>query len=148
MDEDGKFCYTLKARWLTMMFIDLIFGISGVVMCSLKLNSPHDSYSRSFLRVALILTFVLILFGVVISIALYKENHRCALLFSMLSLTTISTTTIYSEASTSASSNFLILFSLFAVFFIGWFILYSYLQILVLEKNTDNSSLGIPVTPV
>ncbi|KAK9874752.1 hypothetical protein WA026_005562 [Henosepilachna vigintioctopunctata] len=113
MDEDGRFCYTLKARWLTMMFIDFIFGMSGVVMCSLKLHSPHDSYSKSFLRIALILTFVLIIFGVVISIALYKENHRCALLFSMMSLITIGSTTIYSEASTSANSNFLILFSLF-----------------------------------
>ncbi|XP_044757306.1 uncharacterized protein LOC123315611 [Coccinella septempunctata] len=140
MDEDGKFCYTLNARWLTMMFIDFIFGISGVVMCSLKLNSPHDSYTRSFLRVALVLTFVMILFGVVISIALYKEHHRCALLFSMLSLATITGTTLYSEASTSANSNFLILFSLFSIFFIGWFILYSYLQILVLEKNTDDTA--------
>ncbi|KAK9874751.1 hypothetical protein WA026_005562 [Henosepilachna vigintioctopunctata] len=148
MDEDGRFCYTLKARWLTMMFIDFIFGMSGVVMCSLKLHSPHDSYSKSFLRIALILTFVLIIFGVVISIALYKENHRCALLFSMMSLITIGSTTIYSEASTSANSNFLILFSLFAIFLIGWFILYSYLQILVVEKNSEQSSLSVPGTSV
>ncbi|KAK9874753.1 hypothetical protein WA026_005563 [Henosepilachna vigintioctopunctata] len=131
VDED-RTCDTYKSGWFIIMFINFMFGISGMTICSLKLKyAEEDDIRNGFFKISMIFASCNLVLSILLLTAIIKNSRKFAFLYALLSFFNLFSAVIYIESTTTADSTFIIVFSIFAFLCFLWFLFYGAYQLFV-----------------
>ncbi|KAL3278470.1 hypothetical protein HHI36_013789 [Cryptolaemus montrouzieri] len=132
MVDAHNICNAYKSGWFIIMFINFIFGITGMSVCSLKLKYADDDDTRNgFFQVSMIFASCNLLLSIFLLVAIIRNSQKCAFLYALLSFLNLFSAVIYIESSTTANTTFLVIFSVFAFLCCLWFSIYGAYQLFV-----------------
>ncbi|XP_045468218.1 uncharacterized protein LOC123676386 [Harmonia axyridis] len=148
MDNIERACNFYKFGWFIIMFINFMFGISGMTVCSLKLKYAENTEMRNgFFKISMIFASSNLMLSIFLLIAIIKNSNKYAFVYAFLSFVNLFTAVIYIESSTTANSTFITIFTVFASLWLLWFLIYGAYQFFI-NNTLDNDSATITPTGV
>ncbi|XP_049820541.1 uncharacterized protein LOC126264892 [Aethina tumida] len=138
---------TVKVGWFIVMFVNFVFGVSGVFICSYKLNTIKDEDVKiNFFKLSMFFAVSNLLLSVLLLVSILKNSQRYAFLYAVLCFLSLFAATFHIESNTNRNTTFLILFTVFALLCFGWFCVHGAYQIIRKEKeHEDECNNGIAV---
>ncbi|XP_060527300.1 uncharacterized protein LOC132702578 [Cylas formicarius] len=120
----------LTASWFVVMLANFIFGVSGVIICSLKLKHiENEQFQMGFFKLSMGFAACNLILSVLLLVSVLKRDQKYAFLYALLIFLSLFAATIHIESNTSKDLTFLIIFIVFASSCFLWFCVYGSYQI-------------------
>ncbi|KAJ8945662.1 hypothetical protein NQ318_012380 [Aromia moschata] len=92
-----------------------VFGLSGVIICTLKLRYVDDEEIRvGFFKVSMVFAVLNLLLSVLLLVSVLKRDQKYAFLYALLIFLSLFAATIHIESNTSKNVTFIVIFTVFA----------------------------------
>ncbi|CAG9863838.1 unnamed protein product [Phyllotreta striolata] len=118
-----------KIFWALAMIVNFIFGIIGVLICTLKIHHSEDEEKQAgFFKLSIFFAACNLILSSVLLVALLKRDQKYAFLYALLIFISLFAATMHVESHSSHNYTYLIIFIVFAVVCFLWFTTYAATQ--------------------
>ncbi|KAF7272552.1 uncharacterized protein LOC143195412 [Rhynchophorus ferrugineus] len=126
--------------WFLIMLINFIFGVSGIIICSLKLrNIGGENFQMGFFKLSMGFAACNLILSVLLLVAVLKKDQKYAFLYALLIFLSLFAATIHIESTTSKNITFIIIFIVFALLCFLWFCVYGTYQIWLKDNEAEKA---------
>uniref|UniRef100_A0A6P7GP22 Uncharacterized protein LOC114344727 isoform X2 n=1 Tax=Diabrotica virgifera virgifera TaxID=50390 RepID=A0A6P7GP22_DIAVI len=118
-----------------------IFGVTGVIICSLKLkHSDDEEVQAGFFKLSMLFAASNLILSVLLLVAVLKKDQKYAFLYALLIFISLFAATMHIESHTSHDFTYLIIFAVFAFVCFMWFTTYAAYQLWIKETTYDTAT--------
>ncbi|KAJ3627085.1 hypothetical protein MTP99_014492 [Tenebrio molitor] len=127
--------FNLRIGWFILVVINFIFGICGIVMCTLKLKHGSEQAREDFFKLSIVFATCNLVLSVLLLVSVIKNNQKYAFLCAFLSFLSLFSAVIHVEIGTTSNVTFIIVFVIVGALFLFWFCIYAAYQVLYEHKQ-------------
>ncbi|XP_030764415.1 uncharacterized protein LOC115888734 [Sitophilus oryzae] len=126
--------------WFLIMVINFIFGVAGIIICSLKIrNIGNEDFQIGFFKLSMGFAACNLILSVLLLVAVLKRDQKYAFLYALLIFLSLFAATIHIESTTSKNVTFIIIFIVFALLCFLWFCVYGTYQIWLKDNLAEKN---------
>ncbi|XP_050293198.1 uncharacterized protein LOC126733828 [Anthonomus grandis grandis] len=135
MQEEKVYNKRLTVSWFIIMLANFLFGVIGIIVCSLKLrHMDSDDFQMGFFKFSMGFAICNLILSVLLLVAVLKRDQKYAFFYALLVFLSLFAATIH-ISNTHRNFTFLVIFIVFAALCFAWFCVYGFYQIW-LKENT------------
>ncbi|XP_066145883.1 uncharacterized protein [Euwallacea fornicatus] len=139
MSEIKFYNTKLTVGWFFVMVANFLFGVSGIVICCLKLkNIDHEDFQVGFFKLSMGFAACNLILSVLLLVSVLKRDQKYAFLYALLIFLSLFAATIHIESDTHKDFTFLIIFIVFAGLCFLWFCVYGAYQIWLKDEIAES----------
>ncbi|KAL1505325.1 hypothetical protein ABEB36_004916 [Hypothenemus hampei] len=144
MTEIKFYSNKLTIGWFLVMIANFLFGVSGIVICSLKLrNIDNEDFQMGFLKLSMVFAVCNLILSVLLLVSILKRDQKYAFLYALLIFLSLFAATLHIESNTHKDLTFLIIFVVFAVLCFLWFCVYGSYQIWMKDRVANSTEIAV-----
>ncbi|KAH1012906.1 uncharacterized protein LOC125505179 [Dendroctonus ponderosae] len=141
MSEIKFYNRKLTIGWFLVMVANFLFGVSGIIICSLKLrNLENEDFQMGFFKLSMGFAVCNLILSVLLLVSVLKRDQKYAFLYALLIFLSLFAATIHIESNTHKDLTFLIIFIVFAALCFLWFCVYGSYHIWLKDKMTETEA--------
>nr|XP_015840673.1 PREDICTED: uncharacterized protein LOC103315149 isoform X2 [Tribolium castaneum] len=155
--------FNLRIGWFILVVINFIFGICGIITCTLKLKHGSEQARDDFFKLSIVFATCNLILSVLLLVSVIKNNQKYAFLCAFLSFLSLFSAVIHVEIGTTSNVTFIIVFvvvgkldvrqffsyynlgSILGALFLFWFCIYASYQVLYQRKQEMEQAYMSPI---
>ncbi|KAJ3665029.1 hypothetical protein Zmor_000547 [Zophobas morio] len=127
--------FNLRFGWFILVIINFIFGICGIISCTLKLKHGSEEAREDFFKLSIVFATCNLVLSVLLLVSVIKNNQKYAFFCAFLSFLSLFSAVIHVEIGTTSNLTFIIVFVVVGVLFLFWFCIYASYQVLYQHRQ-------------
>nr|XP_008201312.1 PREDICTED: uncharacterized protein LOC103315149 isoform X3 [Tribolium castaneum] len=152
--------FNLRIGWFILVVINFIFGICGIITCTLKLKHGSEQARDDFFKLSIVFATCNLILSVLLLVSVIKvklcdfplntelwfqNNQKYAFLCAFLSFLSLFSAVIHVEIGTTSNVTFIIVFVVVGALFLFWFCIYASYQVLYQRKQEMEQAYMSPI---